>query len=144
MMPLLRAVLLLASLGSLPVSGAKPHADDISTVTPEEDWFRAAEHVPFLETWCRNWEGLRDLDCFDFFSYSRRVSCRFERHGFRARSFDIRASRNEDLLSRSGFLLALGFAMEPLGKSKRKLEQVFTDVPCVVIFFCCLNVTLAM
>lgn len=94
---------------SVGTCGAKTSTNDqdMSTGLTEKDWFRASEHLAELNAYCEQWEGLRSVHIFDFFSYSRRVSCSFERKGFRARSYDIRSSPSEDILSRAGFYLAL-------------------------------------
>ena len=86
--------------------------DDISTGVPEKDWFRAVDHLSSLNDFCDNWEGARCLHMFDLFSFSRCVSSRFERAGYRTQSFDIKTHWSQDLLAKAGFLLALGIAME--------------------------------
>lgn len=102
-------ILLWLAWFSLGTCGAKTQKKDLdmSTGLTEKDWFVASEHLAELDAYCEQWEGLRSLHIFDFFSHSRRVSCSFERKGFRARSYDIRSSPSEDILSRAGFYLAL-------------------------------------
>lgn len=110
---LLKALLLLlASTGALGVSAAKKNPDDISTVVEEQNWFKAAEHLASLDEWCHNWEGIRGLRNVDLFSYSRRISSRFSLAGYRAINYDIRTTPAQDLLSQSGFHIALGMCME--------------------------------
>ncbi|CAL1126186.1 unnamed protein product, partial [Cladocopium goreaui] len=97
-------ILLWLAWFSLGTCGAKTQKKDLdmSTGLTEKDWFVASERLAELDAYCEQWEGLRSLHVFDFFSHSRRVSCSFERKGFRARSYDIRSSPSEDILSRAG------------------------------------------
>ena len=127
-----RALLLLACV--LPAAGGKVRGDDISTSTSEREWFKAAQHLPELEAFCETWEGLQGLSCFDLFSHSQRVSSRFVKAGLHARSFDIRTSKDEDMLSKSGFLLALGIAMEPPGQEMTRLFCLFMLCLCLFHF----------
>ena len=108
------------------VCGAKmPKKDlDMSTGLREKDWFVASEHLDEIGAYCQQWEGLRSLHLFDFFSHSRRVSCSFEGKGFRARSYDIRSSPSEDILSRAGFYLALHCVLQ---SSSCRTRSVFNS-----------------
>ena len=92
--------------------GAKSKYEDASTGLAEQDWYVAAQDLPMLNDVCENWEGLQHAHVFDLFSHSKRVCRAFQRRGFRGLSFDIRSCHREDILSKSGFLLALHSALE--------------------------------
>lgn len=92
--------------------GAKSRYEDASTGLLESDWYVAAQDLPMLNDFCENWEGLQHAHVFDLFSHSKRVCQAFQRKGFRGLTFDIRSCHYEDILSKSGFLLALQSALE--------------------------------
>ena len=103
--------------------GAKSRYEDASTGLLESDWYVAAQDLPMLNDYCENWEGLQYAHVFDLFSHSKRVCQAFQRKGFRGLTFDIRSCHYEDILSKSGFLLALQSALGVLRL-------------CLVYFFC--------
>ena len=113
---LMKAILVLVGVHvSLAVSGKSKRiafADDISTSQHESQWFRATDCLAELNSWCQEWEGIRMWHCLDGFSYSRRVASSFEYFGYRACNFDIRCSKEQDILSRRGFFMALNQCME--------------------------------
>ena len=105
--PFVIAALLCTTLVSAAVAG-----DDASTSVTEAEWFAAGQHFEDLSTWCQQWQGERALYMFDMYSASSKVSNTFLGRGYRAESFDIKKSQAQDILTRTGFILALDLAMQ--------------------------------
>ena len=98
------------------VVGHGARHDDMSTSTPEGQWFRACENMDELSSFCERWNGPCHMKCVDLFSASKRVARTFQRYGHSACSFDIMNDKNEDILSPCGFYRALVLALSFLDR----------------------------
>lgn len=104
---------LLALLAAFAFVDAAPSASlDASSSVPEAVWFHAENEWAFLTSWCERWEGDRKWMCLDCFSASRKLASRFRIGGYPSVSYDIKNDEQQDVTTRSGFLMLLGLGME--------------------------------
>lgn len=84
---------------------------DTSSVCDEQKWFAAEDMWPSIRSFCKAWDGARDLGMVSVFDRSCRVSRTFNKSGEATAAYDIEHDQGMDIVSESGFFLLLGLLL---------------------------------
>ena len=93
---------------------------DTSTVATEEHWYSPEAHWDQVRSFCKSWQGSRDLQLVSVFDRSKKMCMEWTRHHHSAEAFDIAHDEvNHDAVTQVGFfvLLALLMRLAPGGLS---------------------------
>lgn len=113
-----------------PWSQAAGGGCDTAATLPEALWYDAEADMPNILEFADAWQGPRDLHMYDLFSASKKMCTSWTARGYRAVAFDLLLSREDDILSPTGFQKALH-----LGLRLQCGGLCFAGPPCSLFTF---------
>ena len=104
---------------------------DTSTVANETSWYHAEDHWAEIRSFCKAWDGVRNLNLVSVFDRSKKMSQKWVRQGLAAEAYDINHDTvGMDIVTHIGFFTLLSLLMQllPQGLS-------FWAPPCSLFIF---------